>query len=64
MLLRRGVLLEILHFQEREKGKTNDLKNSLESDIEDANVCFNLLDEDAEDDDFVDVLCNVVSCLY
>ena len=38
------------------KGKTNDLKNSLEFDIEDANVCFNLLDEDAEDDDFVDAV--------
>ena len=52
----RGHLIEILHFQEREQGKTNDLKNSLESDIEYANVCFNLLDEDAEDDDFVDVM--------
>ena len=38
------------------KEKTNDLKNSLESDIEDANVCFNPLDEDAEDVDFVDVV--------
>jgi len=28
--------------------------NPTESDIEDANVCFNLLHEDAEDDDFVD----------
>ena len=51
-----GRLLEILHFQEREQGKTNDLKNSLEYDVEDANVCFNLLDEDAKDDNFVDVV--------
>ena len=36
---------------------------NLESDIKDANACFNLLDEDAEDDDFVYVLCNIVSCL-
>ena len=48
-----------------EQGKIKDLKNSLESDIEDANICFNLLDEDAEDDDFVDVVlilshgCNI-----
>ena len=27
-----------------------------ESDIEDANVCFNMLDEDADDDNFVDVM--------
>ena len=52
---KEGPLLEILHFQEREQGK-NDLKNSLESDIGDANVCFNLLDEYTEDDDFVDVV--------
>ena len=38
------------------KEKTNDLKNTLESDIKDANVCFNLLDGNAEDDDFVDVV--------
>ena len=38
------------------KEKTNDLKDSLESDIEDANVCFNLLNECAEDDNFVDVV--------
>ena len=38
--LKEGCLLEILHFQEREQGKTKDLKNSIESDIEDANVCF------------------------
>ena len=43
-------------FSRKGKEKTNDLKNSLESDIEDANVCFNLLDEDAEDGDFVDVV--------
>ena len=35
---KEGRLLEILHFQERKQGKTNDLKNSLESYIEDANV--------------------------
>ena len=44
-----GRLLEILHFQEREQGKTKNLKNSIESDIEDANACFNLLDKEAED---------------
>ena len=47
---KKGRLLEILHFQQRE------LKNSLESDIEDANAWFNLLDEDAEYDDFVAVV--------
>ena len=47
-------MCEILHFQEREQGKIKDLKNSLESDIEDANVWFNLLYENAEDDEFVD----------
>ena len=35
------------------KGKAKDLKNSLESDIEDVNVCFHPFDEDAEDNDFV-----------
>ena len=39
-----------------EQGKNKGFKKSLESDIEDANVCFNLLDEDAEDDHFVDVV--------
>ena len=49
--------LEILHFQEREQGKTSNLKNSFESDIENANVCFYLFDDDdAEDDDSVDVV--------
>ena len=43
-------------FKKGNKEKTNDLKNSIESDFEDANVCFNLLDEDAEDNDFVDVV--------
>ena len=52
---KEGRLLEILHFQERKQEKTNDLKNSLEYDTEDANVCFNLLNEDAEMD-FVDVV--------
>ena len=51
-------------FKKGNNEKTNDLKNSLESDIEDANVCFNLVDKDAEDDEFVDVLCNIVSCLW
>ena len=47
-------LLEILHFEEREQEKTKDLKNNLESNIEVANVWFNLVDEDAKDsfDDF------------
>ena len=33
----------------------NPFEDPTDSDIEDANVFFNLLDEDAEDDDFVDV---------
>ena len=48
--------LKVLHFRKiRNKKKT--VLNSIESDI--ANVCFNLLDEDAEDDDFVDVCNNI-----
>ena len=31
-------------FKKGNKEETNDLKNSLKSDIEDANVCFNLRD--------------------
>ena len=36
---------------------TNPFEDPTDSDIEDANVCFNLENtEDAEDDDFVDVV--------
>ena len=48
-----GRLLEILHFQKGSKEKQRILK--IVSNIE-ANVCFNLLDEEAEDDDSVAVL--------
>ena len=53
---KEGRLLEILHFQEREQGKNKRFKKQSWTDIGDANVCFNLLDEDTEDDDFVDVV--------
>ena len=52
----RGVYQKYNIFKKGSKEKTKDLKNSLESDIEDANVCFNLLDKEAEDDDFVAVV--------
>ena len=53
---KEGHLLEILHFQERKQGKNKGLKKKIASDIEDANVCFNLLDKEAKDDDLVDVV--------
>ena len=62
LLFNASLLLTPLPKEEQgNKEKTKDLKNRLEywrysSDIEDSNVCFNLLDEDAEDDDFVDVV--------
>ena len=63
-LIKRGAFIRNITFLRKGTRKNKQFKNSLESDIENAkNVCFNLLDEDAEDDDFVDVLCNIVSCL-
>ena len=39
-----------------EQGKNKGFKKIFESDIEDANVCSNLRDKEAEDDDFVAVV--------
>ena len=36
-----------------EQGKSKGFKKYSKCNIEDVNVCFNLLDEDAKDDDFV-----------
>ena len=51
--LRRGVYQK--YYKKGNKEKTKDLKNILESDIEDVIVCFDFLDENAEDDGFTDV---------